>query len=65
MPRIFLPPGPISAPIFSGLILIRMMRGAKSDSSARGCGDHVVHLVEDEQPGLAGLREGFLHDLEG
>ena len=26
---------------------------------------HVCHLVEDEQPGLAGLRERFLHDLEG
>jgi hypothetical protein len=28
MPRIVLPPGPISLPIFSGSIMIEMMRGA-------------------------------------
>ena len=36
MLRIILPPGPMIAPIFSGSILIMMMRGAWSDSSARG-----------------------------
>ena len=31
----FLPPGPINAPIFSGLIFMRKMRGAKGESSGR------------------------------
>ena len=38
MPRMFLPPGPMRAPIFSGLIWMTLMRGAWGESSARGAG---------------------------
>ena len=42
--RMFLPPGPISAPIFSGLICRVMIRGANDDSSSRGVGITAVIL---------------------
>ena len=36
MARMFLPPGPMSAPILSGGIMIVSMRGAYGESSVRG-----------------------------
>ena len=41
------------------------MRGANSDSSARGRAEGLGDLVQDEQPGLAGPLQGVLHDREG
>ena len=47
-----LPPGPMTLPILSGLILIAVMRGAYADSSLRGASSSLGHhLVEDEHRG--------------
>jgi hypothetical protein len=59
-----LPPGPISLPIFSGLILIVRRRGANSLISSRGLVDGLVHDVEDVHAALVGELQRFAHDLE-
>ena len=63
MPLIFLPPGPISRPIFSGLIFIVSSRGAYGLISFRGAGSVREHRLEDLQPGLAGLLQRPPDDL--
>ena len=50
MPLIVLPPGPMSAPIFSGLILIVSIRGAYLLSSARGLSSALGHDLENFDP---------------
>ena len=57
MPRMILPPGPMTSRIWSGLILSVEMRGAYGDSSARGCASALCHLAEDVQAPLARLLE--------
>ena len=57
----FLPPGPISAPIFSGLILMVSMRGAYLLISLRGVGDGLGHFGEDVHAGDAGLLDRLGH----
>ena len=59
-----LPFGPITSPILSGLICIVKMRGAYFDSSARGAGSDLRHLLQDVEPALPGLLQRLLHDLE-
>ncbi len=41
------------------------MRGAYCEMLARGCGQGLLHLVEDEQPAAARLLQRFLHDGGG
>ena len=65
MPRIVSPPLPITAPIFSGSILIVSIAGAYTESFSRGAVDRLGHLAEDEQPALASLLERVGEDLEG
>ena len=48
--------------IFSGLILIVMIRGAKSLISRAGLGQDLGHLVEDRQAGREGLLEAVADD---
>ena len=57
MPRIVSPPLPMTAPIFSGSILIVSMRGAYSDELLARAVDRLGHLAEDEQAALGGLLE--------
>ncbi len=59
----FLPPGPISLPIFSGSILTVSRRGAHLLISLRGAGQRLGHLVEDHQPGFFGAVQGVANDL--
>jgi hypothetical protein len=61
MLRIVLPPGPISAPIFSGLIDPRRER---RQLRAR-LRHHFGHLVEDVQTALARLGERLAHNVVG
>ena len=60
--RIILPPGPMTAPIFSGLILTRSTRGANSESSVTRRADRLHHLVEDEQATVVRLRQRLAHE---
>ena len=60
--RIIDPPLPMISRIFSGLILIVMIRGAKSDISSRADGRTDGHLVEDEQAGGERLLEALADD---
>ena len=63
--RIVLPPGPMSRPIFSGLIWIWISRGALArDLLARPL-DRPEHGPQDLEPGLAGLVERLADDLLG
>ena len=63
MPRIVLPPGPISRPIFSGSIFVRSSRGAYCEISSFGRVMRDQHLAEDLEAGLAGLVERRPDDL--
>ena len=63
-PRIVSPPLPMTAPIFSGSILIASMRGAYWESFSRGPVDRLGHLAEDEQAALVGLLERVAQDVE-
>ena len=58
----FLPPGPMSAPIFSGLILTVTMRGAYLLISVRGVGEGLGHLGQDVQARDAGLLDRLGHE---
>ena len=58
----FLPPGPMSAPIFSGLILTVSMRGAYLLISVRGSARVLAISPRIVQAGDAGLFDGFGHD---
>ena len=64
-PRIVSPPLPITAPIFSGSILIdSIARRVLRELLARPV-DRLGHLAEDEQAALAGLLQRVAEDLEG
>ena len=63
MRRIILPPGPMTAPIFSGLILIDWMRGAYGERLSRGSWQRLEHLIHDEHAALFGLRHRLRQDL--
>jgi hypothetical protein len=61
----FLPPGPMIAPIFSTSTLVETTLGAYSEISAEGTGDRPLHDGEDVQPAALGLGEGLLEYLHG
>ena len=63
MPRIVLPPGPISRPILSGSICVRSSRGAHRRHLARGPRNRRQHLPQDLDPRLARLLERRPDDL--
>ena len=63
MPLIVLPPGPMSAPIFSGLILIVSIRGAYLLRSSARLVERVRHDAEDFGPRFFGARSCLRHDL--
>ena len=61
----FLPPGPMRAPIFSGLILtLDDARGVFAQFRARS-GDGLGHFGQDVEAGDAGFFQGFGHDVVG
>jgi hypothetical protein len=62
MPRIVLPPGPISRPILSGSICVRNSRGADGDVGA-GPRNRREHLPQDFDPRFARLIERRADDL--
>ena len=57
------PPLPITSRIFSGLILIVIMRGACCEISVRACGSACCIMREDVHAAFARLRQRDLHDL--
>ncbi len=57
------PPLPMMSRIFSGLILMVMMRGAKALTSPRAEGMTSVMLVEDEEARRVGLGETGADDV--
>ena len=59
----FLPPGPISRPIFSGSIFVRSSRGAHCEISGFGRGDRGQHLPQDFDARFAALGQRGLDDL--
>ena len=59
----FLPPGPISAPILSTGILTVMMRGACGFNSARDSGSDFQHFFHDGHARSVRLCQCFLHHL--
>jgi hypothetical protein len=61
--RMFLPPGPISAPILSTGIFTVMMRGACGFDSGARFGQHCQHLFHDGHARHLRLFERFLHHL--
>jgi hypothetical protein len=61
----FLPPGPISAPIFSGSIWIVWMRGACSRRSFAALRQMLAHDGKDLQTGGRVLLDGLQCDIEG
>ena len=63
MALMFLPPGPMSSPIFSGLIFVVSMRGAYW-LSGFGAADGGVHHGEDVGAADLGLGDGFVQEAE-
>ena len=63
MPLIVLPPGPMRAPIFSGLILIVSMRGAYLLRICARLVERLGHDAEDLGPRLFGAMSRLRHDL--
>ena len=61
----FLPPGPMILPIFSGSILIVSRRGAYLLISGARLGERLGHLVEDDQPGFFRAVQRVADDLVG
>ena len=61
----FLPPGPMIAPIFSTSIFAETTLGAYSEISGAGRGDRLLHDAEDMEPAALGLGQGLLEDLRG
>ena len=55
----------MTAPIFSGSILIDSIRGAVGLSSSRAPVDGLGHLAEDEEPALTSLLQRLAQDVEG
>jgi hypothetical protein len=53
--RITAPPLPITSRIFSGLILMWIMRGAKVDTSSRCQTSRALHLAQNVQTSFLGL----------
>ena len=59
----FLPPGPMRAPIFSGLILTWTMRGRVFAQFGARRGDGLGHFGQDVQAGDARFFQGFGHEV--
>ena len=63
--RMTAPPLPITSRIFSGLILIVIIRGACCETSVRACGTASCIMREDVHAAFARLRQRDRHDLLG